>query len=141
MSPRAISLVRALERHSLDHVEQVLPITQHLIHAGMYHRTILVPKGMTLTGAHIKIATTLIINGDASMFIEEGETIRFVGYNVRAGMPGRKSAFHANEDTNLTMIFPTKARTVEEAEAEFTDEADRLFSRRGENEVIITEAT
>lgn len=140
MSDRGLEAVRALERHSLEHVEQVLPVTHHLIHAGMYHRTILVPKGMTLTGAHIKLATTIIISGNASMYADAG-AINFVGYNVRAGMPGRKAAFHAHEDTHLTMIFPTKARTVAEAEEEFTDEAHRLFSRRGENEVIITEAT
>jgi hypothetical protein len=36
------------------------------------------------------------------------------------------------------MSFKTNARTVEEAEAEFTDEADRLFSRKGENVTVIT---
>jgi len=139
MSPRAIDNVRALERLSLDHVEQVLPITYHLIHAGMYHRTILVPKGMTLTGALIKRATTVIMVGDASMYGGDGEEERFTGYTVRPAMPGRKQAFYAWSDTYLTMIFPTKARTIAEAEAEFTDEADRLFSRRGQNEVHITE--
>ena len=43
-------------------------------------------------------------------------------------------------DTRVTMIFPTTARTVEEAEAEFTEEADGLCSRRDptSNHVVIT---
>jgi hypothetical protein len=40
----------------------------------------------------------------------------------------------------ITMMFPTKARTIEEAEREFTDDADRLLSRRqNANTVVITE--
>ena len=141
MTPDAISRVRALENYSLANVPQVVPVTHHLIHAGMYHRTILMPAGMTLTGAMIKRATTLIICGMATLYVDEGESEYFDGYCVRAAFAGRKSAFYAWRDTHLTMIFPTAARTVAEAEAEFTDEAERLFSRRGENEVHITEAT
>jgi len=38
------------------------------------------------------------------------------------------------------MVFATKAQTVEEAEDEFTDEADRLLSRNAsaKNSIIIT---
>jgi hypothetical protein len=36
------------------------------------------------------------------------------------------------------MLFPTKAKTVEEAEAEFTDEADRLLSRHQEFQDLVT---
>ena len=45
------------------------------------------------------------------------------------GAAGRKQAFLAITDTALTTTFPTAAVTVEEAEAEFTDETDLLASR------------
>ena len=41
-------------------------------------------------------------------------------------------------DTHLTMLFPTRAQTIEEAEREFTDEADSLFSRSGVNHSVVT---
>lgn len=43
-------------------------------------------------------------------------------------------------ETTVTMIFPTAAKTIEQAEEEFTDDTDKLFSRSNpsRNEVIIT---
>jgi hypothetical protein len=34
------------------------------------------------------------------------------------------------------MIFRTDAKTVEQAEAEFTDEAEALMSRRNDNDTV-----
>jgi hypothetical protein len=52
---------------------------------------------------------------------------------------GRKQAFLAQADSHITMIFATAARSVAEAEREFTDEADNLVSRRaGGNRIVIT---
>ena len=43
-----------------------------------------------------------------------------------------------NDETIVSMAFPTNARSVEEAEAEFTDDSDMLASRRDESLNIIT---
>jgi hypothetical protein len=52
---------------------------------------------------------------------------------------GRKQVFVSRSTVTITMLFPTLARTVEEAEAEFTDEAAGLLSRRQDaNTVVIT---
>jgi hypothetical protein len=141
MSPAAVDRVRAFEVENLARA-QVPIATHHLIHAGMYARTIMIPAGVGLTGALIKRATTLILAGDALAYGGAGvvdEAQHFRGYHVIPARAFRKTAFLAYEDTYLTMIFPTTARTVEEAEREFTDEADLLFSRRGENVINITE--
>lgn len=107
---------------------QVPVCTDHVLHAGQYTRTLFMPQGMVITGALVKIPTTLIVQGDALVSVGD-EPRRLKGYAVLAAAAHRKQAFVALEDTHLTMTFPTKARTVEEAEREFTDDADRLASR------------
>ncbi len=137
MTGRGLDLVKRIEKRLLQE-EQVQIATQHVIHAGIYSRTICIPAGVALTGALIKIPTTLVICGRASVLIGDGDEVLVDGYRVFACSAGRKQAFIAHADTWLTMSFKTSARTVEEAEDEFTDEADRLFSRHGRNEITIT---
>lgn len=136
MADEAVGKVRALEAQVLE-APQVDIETWHVLHAGMYARTILIPAGVVLTGALITLATLLVFNGHASVFIGDGE-VELRGHHVIPASAGRKQAFIAHADTWLTMLFPTSATTVEQAEAEFTDEADRLMSRRGVNHVSIT---
>ena len=128
MSHSAIEMVSALEAESLK-LPQIDIKTEHAFHAGMYARTIMIPAGTLLTGALIQIATILVISGDVLVFTEGGPK-QISGYRVMLGAPGRKQAFLANIDTHMTMIFPTTATTVQEAEDQFTRESDRLFSRR-----------
>lgn len=127
MAPDAIKRVQALESE-LAKRPQVDVKTEHVLHAGMYARTITIPAGVALTGALIRVATVLIINGDTDVFVG-GETKRLTGYQVLPASAGRKQAFYAYSDTQVTMVFPTKASTVEQAEDEFTEEAHKLLSR------------
>lgn len=123
-----IELVSLFERHMLEMPQVDVPVTHHL-HAGLYARTICIPAGVVITGALIKIPTLLTFSGCATVFVG-GESIDLQGYHVLPAQAGRKQVFQAHTDTNLTMIFATQATTVEEAEVEFTDEADQLASRR-----------
>lgn len=138
MSDDAIAQVRALETESLKAPQVDIP-TSHVLHAGMYARTITIPAGVLLTGALIKCSTLLIISGDAFVFLD-GETVEFNGYGVLPASAGRKQAFVAKTDTRLTMIFATDATCVEEAENQFTDEPDLLLSRLpwAMNTVVVT---
>jgi hypothetical protein len=138
MSDVAIGKVRQLEEVILSLPQVKIP-THHLIHAGMYSRTIMVPAGIVLTGSLMKIATILILSGDFVLFAGD-EAIELHGYNVLAGSPNRKQAGVAKTDTWVTMIFPTNARTVEDCENEFTDEGVVLWSRYddAENHIKIT---
>src|SRR3954451_13515341 len=56
MSPAAIDQVRRLEDAALQ-LPQVAIETGHVLHAGLYARTIQIPAGVLLTGALIRIAT------------------------------------------------------------------------------------
>jgi len=138
MTEVEIDAVRRLETIGIF-MPQIKIATQHIIHAGMYARTVMVPAGVVLTGSLMKIATLLIIQGDFLLFIG-GKAKELHGYNIFTGGPNRKQAGVAITDTNITMIFPTSAKTVEEAEEQFTDETSILFSRYpdAENHVIIT---
>lgn len=128
MSEANLSKVREVEKFLLDK-PQIEIKTSHEFHAGLYSRTIMIPAGVLITGALIKIETLLILSGDATIVIN-GVSSRISGYGVIPASAGRKQIFMAHEDTYLTMVFKTSARTIEEAEAEFTDEADMLGSRR-----------
>lgn len=138
MSNEAIDRVRAYELMAGE-LTQIPLETTHVIHAGMYARTVTIPAGVTITGAHVKRSTTLILQGEVLAYIGD-ETLHLTGYNVIAASPGRKQAFFAKSDVNLTMLFATQATTVEQAEAEFTDETHLLASRNelSINHVIIT---
>lgn len=127
MSAAVIRQVELLEDRLLQ-MPQAPIGTAHLIHAGMYARTILIPAGVMLTGALIKRATVLIVSGDADIITNDGPG-RLTGYHVVPASANRKQAFYARSDTHLTMIFPTEAKTLPDAENEFTDEAVLLMSR------------
>lgn len=129
MSLESIEKVRRLETESLK-LPQTEINTLHTFHAGIYARTVKIPAGIVITGALIKIPTVLIISGDVIMFTD-GEPQELHGYHVFSASAGRKQAFVAMTDVYLTMIFSSKATNAEEAEWEFTDEAEGLASRKG----------
>lgn len=138
MSSEAIAKVRQLET-VISALPQTPISTHHILHGGIYARTVMIPAGMVITGALIKVPTTLVICGDCTVHIGD-ESVRVQGYNVFAASAGRKQAFIAHTDLFLTMSFATAAQTVEDAEDEFTDEAHLLISRSpaAENHVLIT---
>lgn len=127
MTAEAIDKVRMIENVSLALCEQVEFPTEHLIHGGMYARTLHMQAGQVLTGALLKIATVLIVSGDCAVFIGD-ETIELRGYSVLPGSAGRKQVFLAHTDVSMTMLFPTQTVTVAQAEQEFTDEYQMLMT-------------
>lgn len=139
MDATVVDAVRVLEAAVV--AQPQTPIhTHHVLHAGLYSRTVLIPKRGLITGTLIKIATLLIVAGDADVFVGPGVVLELRGHNVVPAEAGRKQAIFARSDVHLTMLFPTAARTVEEAEREFTDEVDLLVSRRdsASNHVVVT---
>lgn len=132
ISPETLVHLRTVEQ-SMSTFEQAQLTTEHILHGGMYSRTVRFGAEMIICGALIKRATILIINGAVELLA--GDDWAFIdGYNVIAASAGRKQVYVTRGPVEMTMIFPTRAETVEEAEAEFTD--DQLLSRMGNNEVI-----
>jgi hypothetical protein len=118
--------------------EQVPIATQHLIHGGMYVRTITMPPNVVLIGAHIKRPTVVITVGSARVLVGK-DWADVDGYQVLPASAHRKQIFVSRGPFVITMMFPSAAKTIEEAEAEFTDEAELLLSRKQDfNTIVIT---
>lgn len=129
MSDDAIARVRQLEE-VLFQFEQTPVLIDHVLHGGMYARTAFIPAGVTVTGVLVKVPTVLILQGVVSVYIGTNEPMEISGYAVLPAGAGRKQAFVAHTDTCLTMMMPSDAKTIEEAEHQFTDEFDLLASHK-----------
>jgi hypothetical protein len=128
MSIAAIDKVRALEEITREMPQEDI-VTWHVLHGGVYSRTIEIKADVMLTGALVKVPTTLTVNGDIVVFVGD-DRVRLTGYQVLPASAGRKQAFIAIADTMLTMAFRTDAKSIHEAEEEFTDDASQLMSRK-----------
>lgn len=128
MTTEAIEKVREFEK-MVEHIPSIDIETTHDFHAGMYARTVLVPANSIITGVLIKCATLVIIQGDVTVFIG-GESRYLTGYNIISASPNRKQVFRTYTDTYITMVFPSNATSIDEAEHEFTDEVDKLITNK-----------
>ena len=148
---RAPIMLPATERfkHRIEELEKLLhtlpqsePVMEHLLHAGMYFRTARVEANQVFTNVLVKIPTILIVNGSAAVNVN-GRWHWLHGYSVLAASAHRKSVYLTRTATDFTMAFLSNAKTVEEAEREFTDESEQLLSRsqEGRDLVMITGVT
>lgn len=138
MDSSQLKAVRTFESE-IRELDQIELTTWHTLHGGIYSRTVVLKKGVTIVGAEIVVPTTLFISG--SLLINTGgDTIDFSGVHIIPASVGRKQTMYAVDDTTLTMSFATNATSIEEAENEFTCEPNNLMSRLEEsiNHVIIT---
>lgn len=121
------------EVKALESLNETLPPadvpTDHFIHAGCYVRTCRISAGVLLTSALIKVPTVVIVSGDV-VIRTDGESRRVTGYAVLRGMAGRKVAYYALQDTTITMIYATRNAVPQDCEPEFTDEYEKLLTRR-----------
>ena len=142
MTEASIAKVRKLTDLSLKHLPQYPFVTEHRLHAGIYARTVTIPGNGLVTGVLVKIPTILIICGGVLVYMGEGEEpIQVSGQKVFLGSAGRKQAFLSGSDFTMTMCFATKAKTIAECEAEFTDEIELLWplSDTERHDVQVTE--
>ena len=123
-----------MERLALPQLEVK---TEHVIHGGMYSRTIKLDAGVVLVGALIKVSTMLVVSGKTAVFTG-ANWIELEGQHVIPARAGRKQIFVTRAETSITMTFRTDAKTVEQAEQEFTDEAELLMSRQDSDGDTVT---
>lgn len=141
MTDPALALVRDFEAAIRSRPDLVVLLdTDHVIHGGMYARTVMIPQGVRIAGALIQVPTTLVVSGHASVFTGAGVEVLKGQHRVLAASAHRRQAFLAHEDTYLTMVLVTDAATVADAEEYFTPEADALSSRHPDavNSVLMT---
>jgi hypothetical protein len=133
-TPEALDIVNRVEA-KFRTLPQLDVRTEHILHAGMYARTVRLEAGTAITSVLIKVPTMLTVNGKCKVFAGDAWH-HFEGYRVIPACAGRKMIYVTFEPTEITMVFPTKAQTVEDAEREFTDEYDGLLSHHSSNDVI-----
>jgi hypothetical protein len=127
-APSTVGKIRDIEMRILE-FPQLEVQTEHVLHAGMYARTVRLPAGAIITSVLIKVPTMLIVNGSCKVLAGDN-WVELDGYNVMAACGGRKQIYITLTAVEITMMFPTKAKTVEEAEREFSDECGDLLSRK-----------
>ncbi len=138
--PTPAMLDKLAEAQSILFAQTQVPIaTEHLLHGGLYARTIRLIPGMWMMGSLIRLATVLIVHGDCAVVVGD-ELVELSGYNVIPGCAGRKQLFLTRSPVEMTMIFPTAVQSVVEAEDMVFAETDCLASRRdgGRDTVTIT---
>lgn len=123
-TPEAIDKVTRFAA-ALKTLPQTPFVTEHLLHAGMYTRTVRLPANTAAAAVLIKLPTVLIFFGIAKVYSDD-EVIHVEGYNVLPGSAGRKIAFVTETEVAMSMMFPTSATTVDEAQKQFTDEHELL---------------
>lgn len=131
MSESAIEKVRLVQNAMLELPQVDLPV-HHILHGGLYSRSLVIPAGVAIAGAFIQVPTNLVVSGNVTVYAND-QAYEINGYQVLVASAGRKQVFVAHTDTNMTMTFATDAKTVEDAENEFTSESYLLASRRHEN--------
>lgn len=130
-TPEIMEKIALVEARIRPHEHTLQVEMEHSLHAGLYARTCRLAANQVITSVLIKIPTLLIVNGDCIVLAGESWH-ELMGYNVMAACAGRKQIYVTRGATEITMIFPTSAKTIEEAEDEFSDESANLLSRRGE---------
>jgi len=126
---QTLGLLRDIDARMLELPQSEIPI-DHLIHGGMYARTAHVPADQLVSGALLSRATVLVLQGDVTMFTGT-ESVRLTGYHVLPGSVGRKQLFRTHTETHMTMVLPSAAQSVDEAEHDFTDEPELLARAPG----------
>lgn len=128
-TPEIMEKIALVEARIRPHEHTLDVKMEHSLYAGMYARTCRLAADQVITSVLVKIPTLLIVNGDCIVLAGE-EWKELKGYNVLNTLAGRKQIYVTRGETEITMIFPSDAKTVEEAEDEFSDESANLLSRR-----------
>lgn len=129
MSDSSIEKAREMEK-AIYNLPQISIATDHILHAGVYTRTVMIPKDGVISGVLVKRSVNLIISGHCIVYLGDDEAREYKGYVALTAMANRKQVFIAKENTYLTMFFATDAREIAEAESQFTDEVGTLMSRQ-----------
>ena len=133
-TPEALEKIARVEE-KMRAMPQIHLHTDHVLHAGMYARTIRLAARVAITSVLIKIPTVIIVHGKCTVFA--GDEWRVLdGFNVIPASAGRKMIYVTASPTEITMVFPSNAKSVEEAEREFTDDAELLLSRQCKDDTI-----
>ena len=115
-------------KKKLRQLPQLSIATQHLIHGGMYARTVFIPAGSVVTGAKTNLDNICTVSGDVTVSTDKG-VIRLTGYHVIPANSGYSRAVYAHADTHWTTFLVTDSDNVQAIEQAMTDDAATLQTR------------
>ena len=134
ITPEALAQISGVEE-KMRSMPQIHVRTEHVFHAGMYARTIRLAARVSIVSVLIKIPTMIVVNGICRVYA--GDVWRDLeGFNVIPANAGRKMIYVTSTETQITMMFPSNAKSVEEAERQFTEDADMLLSRQCNDDLV-----
>lgn len=119
-------------RDRIEQIEEESPCdfpTRDLLHAGCYVRTCICPAGSILASAVIKVPTVVIVHGVCDATAGD-KVIHVDGFAVIKAAAGRATVWRAHTETTITMVYASQAASCSAAEQEFTDEYEKLMTRR-----------
>lgn len=108
---------------------QIPLFTAHLIHGGMYARTIFIPAGTELTGALTLQDNVVVMHGGITVTTDDGPQV-LDGFHVLPAKAGAKRAGITHADTWWTTLWTTDLDDVAAIENSLTAEADQLQTRQ-----------
>lgn len=98
--------IERLEREILKQDQIDIPVTHHFA-PGIYARSIVIPKGATLTGhIHLTEHLNIVSKGELSVMTEHGIERVSAGAHI-VSKPGIKRVGYAHEETIWTTIHAT----------------------------------
>lgn len=126
--PIELDKVEQFEKALLTLPQVQIP-TEHLVHGGMYARTVFVPAGTYSVGATLNCDTISIVMGTVELVTDNG-TVIIEGFNVIPANAGIKRAGRFLTDTYwcTVMAVPESVTTPAAAEEFMTDDFNRLIN-------------
>ena len=112
--------VMALEKE-IQRLPQVECPVWHFFAPGLYARKMLIPAGVTLTGAVHKTEHLCIISGDISVTTDDGLKRVTDPHSIINSKPGAKRAGFAHSDTYWTTVHATDERDLDKLVRELTE--------------------
>lgn len=120
MTGTMLERVRALEAE-MNRMPQVELAVWHHFAPGLYARQMLIPKGVTLTGAVHKTEHLCIVSGDITVTTDEGVRRITHAHEIISSKPGIKRAGYAHADTYWTTVHATNERDLAKLVEELTE--------------------
>lgn len=117
--PSMRAQVERLEDAIRQHPQVECPVRNHFA-PGVYAREMLVPAGVTATGAVHKTEHMTIVVGHCVLTTDDGPR-EFKGHHTIVSKPGIKRAIHALADTYVTTIHATDETDEEKLVALLTE--------------------
>lgn len=135
-SPESCAMINRLAVAMREKLVPTKYVTEHMVHGGIYTRTVRFPPKTLIAAARFIAPTTLIIKGTCDIW-SDGDVARVEGYTVIKGSAGRKIALVTVTDVEASMMFRTDLTDVAEIQKQFTDEYMMLAPLENADEHVV----